>query len=63
MSIQNDLDALAADIKRLVAEFNHKSGARCSVDVQWLDMSTYSSEQSEYHPVVSVSAFIDSKLA
>ena len=63
MSIQNDLDTLAEDIKRLVAEFNHKSGARCIVDVQWLDATTCSSKQTEYHPVVSVSAFIDSKLA
>ena len=63
MSIKSDTTDLAVEIKRLVAEFSHKHGARCSIDVEWIDSTNSSSKNAEYIPIVSVSAIIDSELA
>ena len=63
MSIKSDAKDLAVEIKMLVAEFSHKHGARCSVDIDWIDATNSSSKNAEYIPIVSVSAIIDSELA
>jgi hypothetical protein len=55
MSIRKEAIILAQEIKKLADDFYIKNGASFSVDINWVDVTSYSDGDVMLSPVVTVS--------